>query len=81
MKCPACVSEGSRSSIYRTGGKESTGFLHTPFYDGDGIFHRHSENRITSTWACSNGHRMRMFEYKKCPSCDWNAGPDRMQAL
>ncbi len=69
MKCPQCISEGSKSFV-NLGGSLSTLMCSDPFYDEDGKYHNHDPNTSVSHYACSNGHKWTELSKPSC-WCGW----------
>ena len=74
MKCPHCVAEEKKSLVY-CGGSSITLAYYSPFYDEDGVYHRHDENTINTAYWCSRGHQWSANSKYPCPAlnCEWNA--------
>ena len=73
MKCPECVKNGDRSTVYPKGGS-TTCLGYAPYYDEDGNYHNHDPNHTNYSYECSNGHEWHEKVYRSCSSCDWT-GP------
>ena len=71
MKCPKCVEQNLKSTLSANGPSMSTLVYYTPYYDEDGVYHKHDANHITSQYVCSNGHKLVITGGNRCPSCDW----------
>lgn len=72
MKCGRCVEQGLKSRLHSHGGtKTLMGW--SPYYDEDGVFHKHDPNLMTKYYQCSNGHRMVVKDCAQCPTegCDY----------
>lgn len=72
MKCKYCVALGKRSRLtVRESFRTAAGW--SPYFDEDGVYHRHDMNMVTTTYTCSNGHSVHETVKPACPSCgsDW----------
>lgn len=79
MKCPKCVEEGKKSTLH--GGHGMVTALYCPsYYDEEGVYHHHDMNTTTSSYHCSNGHKMIIRTKPSCPSypenCDHSGTED-----
>lgn len=77
MRCPECVANDQRSTVYAPSAGRSTLMAGQRFYDEDGTLHDHDPNTTTYSFACSNGHSWVESEKRACPapSCPFNANP------
>jgi len=69
MKCPQCIKEGKKSTVY-PGVSTTTLMYFPPFYDEDGKYHHHDGNTITTSYGCSNGHKWTESTSGSC-WCGW----------
>lgn len=70
MKCPACVKEGKKSTLTQNGVTMSTCGMPAQYYDEDGSFHCHDNNKHAENYRCSNGHYMSVTSVKASTCCD-----------
>jgi hypothetical protein len=75
MKCPECVKEGRKSTVYPGSGM-TTAMACSPYYDEEGVYHFHDRNYTTQNYSCSNGHRWDERSRSKCINCDWPNGDE-----
>ena len=80
MKCEKCVEAGQKSRVNSHGGM-STLMGYSPYYDEDGVYHRHDGNRKTNHYSCSNGHHWVEVGTKACPAegCDFGGVFERRE--
>lgn len=72
MECPVCKEKELKSKVYEGIGSKTC--MHfPPYYDEEGIYHHHDNNRIIQNYWCSNGHKWLILRKKKCPAegCDF----------
>jgi len=69
MICPVCTKKRLKSKVY-PGISLTTLMYFPPFYDEEGKFHDHDNNRITTNYACSNGHQWTEKITRSC-WCGW----------
>lgn len=70
MICPKCKEQGKKSCVYG-GTSFVTCAYYQPYYDEEGVYHSHDGNRHTTSYTCSNGHKITISGTGKCPSCTW----------
>jgi len=70
MICPQCAQEGERSKVW-AGASMGTAIYCQPYYDEDGVYHRHDPNTTTISYHCSRGHTWTKRTGKGCPNCSW----------
>jgi hypothetical protein len=71
MKCSECVEAGEKSTV-RGGMGSVTCMYCPPWYDEEGVYHKHDRNTRTSRYRCSKGHSWVEKKSKSpCPGCDW----------
>lgn len=73
MKCPECVATGQRSRVY-PGARGAFYRGEAPFYDEDGVFHRHGTDTERRDFSCSIGHQWtERTERRLCltDGCTW----------
>jgi hypothetical protein len=71
VKCPVCVREGLESTLRGGNMSMTTDMYFPPWYDKEGVYHRHDGNTHTDQWECSNGHLLSRVRIAKCPAGDW----------
>jgi hypothetical protein len=80
MKCPECRAKGVKSTVSVLG-TSVTLLSYTPYYDAEGVFHRHDPNTQTSGYRCSNGHHWSEKSLSPCPAGDYPDKEEPEEAL
>ena len=70
MMCPVCVAHGQRSKVTPLGGTVTL-MASRPWYDEEGVYHRHDPNAHVMQFSCSNDHAWRETSHWSCPSGDY----------
>lgn len=81
MICPKCEEGGQTSKVYASGFSMRTAMGFASYYDEEGKYHVHDTNCTTEGFNCTNGHKIGIKKYSRCPSCDFNAGKDQMDVV
>ena len=79
MICTECHENGIRSTVRSAGGGWVTLMGGgEPWWDEDGVRHKHDPNRATTPFACSNGHQWGESSLTPCPApgCDYGKEPE-----
>ncbi len=79
MKCQKCIDANLKSRVFIIGptGKmkdvvpNATPSDRQQFFDEDGNFHRHDENRHLVSFECSLGHKFEEVFKTDCGKCEW----------
>lgn len=70
MKCPQCVEEGKKSTVYPGYGTRTL-IGNYPYYDEDGNYHDHDPNCSTYRYECSNKHIWSEISKQLTCWCGW----------
>jgi hypothetical protein len=72
--CPVCQKEGVTSKVFDLGARKTL-MGWEPYYDEQGVYHRHDPNVIDNAYRCSNKHTFYRKFYHKCCSevCDYGS--------
>lgn len=73
--CPYCVEAAQKSVLTVGRGSSSSPDPVSPFYDEDGKWHAHDQATHSTDYSCSKGHKFRVSEQRRCPSCDFGCAP------
>jgi hypothetical protein len=73
MICPECKKEGLKSTIM-LGGGSSTLMGYNPYFDEEGVYHKHNPNSFCCSWMCSNKHTGTTSIGNPCPAPNCNYG-------
>lgn len=49
----------------------STNAYYPPYYDENGVFHMHDNNRLVTEYQCDNLHKWTEARVGRCPNCDF----------
>lgn len=69
MICEECQKLNKKSTI-AIGNSMMTAVYYTPFYDENGKYHNHDNNKKTTSYSCSNGHKWSVSNWGSC-WCGW----------
>lgn len=74
MKCEQCIEGGKTSRVYSVGSTSTLMGGGGPYWDEDGVLHRHEPNVTTTGYQCSNGHSWYVRRKPRCPAeeCQYN---------
>ena len=71
MKCPTCVKEGERSTVYAPMGGVTTDMGWQDYWDEEGVYHSHNPNGTAEEYSCSRRHRWAIGSQTACPAGDY----------
>ena len=78
MKCPVCVENDQISKVWSIGQMTTLMSCH-PYYDEDGVYHSHDQNKVARGYLCSNNHRWSVTSVAECPNCDFGKNSEKIK--